>query len=141
LRMSQEEIKQEYKQTKGDPQLKGEIKRRQRSMAMRRMMEDLKKADVVITNPTHYAVGIKYDPLKFEAPFVVAKGQNEIAFKIKEIAQENDIVIMENKPLARALYAQVDLGQVVPSDLYKAVAEVIAFVYKLKKKSFNSTAG
>lgn len=140
LRMSHQEIKEEYKQTEGDPQLKAQIKKRQRMLAMRRMMEDLKQADVVITNPTHYAVALKYDLAVHSAPYVVAKGQNEIALRIRAIAEENKIVIMENKPLARALYAQVDLGQVVPTDLYKAVAEVLAFVYKLNKRKRHYTA-
>ncbi|NLI94185.1 MAG: flagellar biosynthesis protein FlhB [Peptococcaceae bacterium] len=134
LRMSHDEIKEEYKQTEGDPQLKAQIKKRQRMMAMRRMMEDLKQADVVVTNPTHYAVALKYDPSKHPAPYVVAKGQDEIARRIRALAEENNIMIMENKPLARALHAQVDLGQVVPADLYKAVAEVLALVYKLNKR-------
>lgn len=134
LRMSHEEIKEEYKQTEGDPQLKAQIKKRQRMMAMRRMMEDLKQADVVVTNPTHYAVALKYEPSKHAAPYVVAKGQNELALRMRAIAEENNIVIMENKPLARSLYGQVDLGQVVPADLYKAVAEVLAFVYKINKR-------
>jgi len=137
LRMSHEEIKEEYKQTEGDPQVKSQIKKRQRMMAMRRMMEDLKKADVVVTNPTHYAVALKYDLTKHAAPFVVAKGQDEVALKIKEIARENDIIVMENKPLARSLYNQTELGQVIPADLYKAVAEILAFVYKLNKRKRN----
>ncbi|NLL52148.1 MAG: flagellar biosynthesis protein FlhB [Peptococcaceae bacterium] len=134
LRMSHEEIKEEFKQSEGDPQVKAQIRKRQRMMAMRRMMEDLKEADVVVTNPTHLAVALKYDQSKYPAPYVVAKGQGEVAMRIKTIAQENGIVIMENKPLARALYSQVELGQVVPSDLYKAVAEVLAFVYRLNKR-------
>lgn len=140
MRMSHEEIKEEYKQAEGDPQLKGQIRKRQRMIAMRRMMEDLKQADVVITNPTHFAVALKYDLSKHPAPFVVAKGQDEIALRIRAIAEESNIVIMENKPLARALYAQVDLGEVVPADLYKAVAEVLAFVYKLNKRKRSYTA-
>ncbi|MDA8229147.1 MAG: flagellar biosynthesis protein FlhB [Desulfitobacterium hafniense] len=134
LRMSHEELKQEYKQTEGNPQLKSEIKKKQRAMAMRRMMQDLKKADVVVTNPTHYAVALRYDPLENKAPYVVAKGIDQIALRIKELAKEHDIITMENKPLARALYAQVEIGEGVPADLYKAVAEVLAFVYRLKKK-------
>lgn len=134
LRMSHEEIKEEFKQTEGDPQLKAQMKKRQKLIAMRRMMEDLKQADVVITNPIHFAVALKYDPQKFDAPYVVAKGQDEVALRMKEIARENDIVIMENKPLARSLYAQVEIGQVIPADLYKAVAEVLAFVYKINKR-------
>jgi flagellar biosynthetic protein FlhB len=138
--MSHEEVKEEFKQTEGDPLVKAEIKKKQRSLAVRRMMEDLKQADVVITNPTHLAVAIKYDPEKYEAPYVLAKGQGQVAQRIKEIAREHDILIMENKPLAQALYAQVELGEVVPRDLYKAVAEVLAFVYKFsrRKKSYIS---
>ncbi len=139
LRMSHQEIKEEFKQTEGDPQLKAQIKRRQRELAMRRMMEDLKGADVVITNPTHFSVALKYDAQKYSAPYVVAKGQNEIALKIREIAKENNIIIMEDKHLARALYSQVEIGQTVPADLYKAVAEVLAFVYRInKRKKFYS---
>ncbi|TGE32626.1 flagellar biosynthesis protein FlhB [Desulfosporosinus sp. Sb-LF] len=134
LRMSHEELKQEYKQTEGNPQLKAEIKKRQRAMAMSRMMQDLKKADVVVTNPTHFAVALRYDIKEQKAPYVVAKGQDQVALRIRELAKEYDLVIMENKPLARALYAQVDIGQGIPADLYKAVAEVLAFVYRLKKK-------
>jgi flagellar biosynthetic protein FlhB len=104
------------------------------------MMEDLKQADVVITNPTHFAVALKYDQSKHPAPYVVAKGQDEIALRIKAIAQENNIVLMENKPLARTLYAQVELGQAVPPELYKAVAEVLAFVYRLNKRKKHYSA-
>jgi flagellar biosynthetic protein FlhB len=134
LKMTQEELKQEFKQTEGDPELKGEIKKRQRAISMRRMMEDLKKADVVITNPTHYAIALRYDLAEHSAPYVVAKGQDVLAQRIKELAKEYEIVIMENKPLARTLYDQAEIGQVVPPELYKAVAEVLAFVYRLKKK-------
>lgn len=134
LKMSHEELKQEYKQTEGNPQLKAEIKRKQRAMAMQRMMQDLKTADVVITNPTHFAVALRYDPQKNSAPYVVAKGADEIALRIKQLAKEYGITTMENKPLARALFAQTEIGQGVPADLYKAVAEVLAFVYRLKRK-------
>lgn len=134
LRMSHEEMKQEYKQTEGNPQIKGEIKRKQRAIAMSRMMQDLKKADVVVTNPTHFAVALCYNPEENAAPYVVAKGADQVALRIREHAKEYGIVIMENKPLARALFAQVEIGQAVPADLYKAVAEVLAFVYRLKKK-------
>lgn len=134
LRMSHEEMKQEYKQTEGNPQIKGEIKKKQRAMAMSRMMQDLKMADVVVTNPTHFAVALCYNPKENTAPYVVAKGADQVALRIREHAKEYGIVIMENKPLARALFAQVEIGQAVPADLYKAVAEVLAFVYRLKKK-------
>lgn len=134
LKMSHEEMKQEYKQTEGNPQLKAEIKRKQRAIAMRRMMQDLKTADVVITNPTHFAVAVRYDPNISVTPYVVAKGADELALHIRRIAKEYDIIIMENRPLARALYAQAEIGQSIPLNLYKAVAEVLAFVYRLKKK-------
>ncbi|AET70277.1 flagellar biosynthetic protein FlhB [Desulfosporosinus orientis DSM 765] len=134
LRMSHEDLKQEYKQTEGNPELKAELKKRQRSLAMSRMMQDLKTADVVVTNPTHYAVALRYDVKVQKAPFVVAKGQDQVALRIRELAKEYDLVIMENKPLARTLYSQVEIGQEIPADLYKAVAEVLAFVYRLKKK-------
>jgi len=134
LKMSHEEMKQEYKQTEGNPQIKAEIRRKQRAMAMRRMMQDLKTADVVVTNPTHFAVALRYDPKENSAPYVVAKGADEVAQRIKQLAKEYGITIMENKPLARALFAQTEIGQGVPADLYKAVAEVLAFVYRLKRK-------
>jgi len=136
LKMSREELKQEFKQTEGNPELKSEMKRRQRAIAMRRMMQDLKTADVVVTNPTHYAVALRYDPKENSAPVIVAKGADEIARRIKELAKEYGIVIVENKPLARALFNQTEIGQTVPTELYKAVAEVLAFVYRLKRKKF-----
>jgi flagellar biosynthetic protein FlhB len=98
------------------------------------MMQDLKKADVVVTNPTHFAVALRYNLKEKKAPYVVAKGQDEVARRMRELAWEYEIVVMENKPLARALYSQVEIGQIIPGDLYKAVAEVLAFVYRLKKK-------
>lgn len=134
LKMSHEELKQEFKQTEGNPELKSEIKKRQKAMAMSRMMQDMKKADVVVTNPTHFAVALRYDQSVQKAPYVVAKGQDQVALRMRELAKEYDLVIMENKPLARALYAQVEIGQGIPADLYKAVAEVLAFVYRLKKR-------
>lgn len=132
LKMSKQEIKDEYKQSEGDPQIKGKIKERQRQAAMRRMMQDVPKADVIITNPTHFAIAIKYDDSKFDAPYVLAKGKNLIALKIREKAGEFDIPIVENKPLARALYDVVEIGFEIPLDLYEAVAEVLAYVYSLK---------
>ncbi|MCM1089663.1 MAG: flagellar biosynthesis protein FlhB [Butyrivibrio sp.] len=134
MRMTKQEIKDEYKQTEGDPQIKGKIRQRMREASQRRMMQDLPRADVVITNPTHYAVAIKYDPEVADAPLVLAKGEDYLAAKIKEIAKENHIEIVENKPLARMLYANVDVGQAVPPELYQAVAEVLAFVYHLQGK-------
>lgn len=134
LRMSKQDIKDEYKKTEGDPFIKGKIKEKQRRMAMMRMMQEIPKADVIITNPTHYAVAIKYDDKQMEAPTVIAKGTDYVALKIKEKGKEHGITVMENKPLARALYAQVDIGKSIPADLFQAVAEVLAFVYKAKGK-------
>ena len=134
LRMSKQDIKDEYKNIEGDPLIKSKIKQRQREMAMQRMMAEVPNADVVITNPTHYAIAIKYDESKVDAPFVVAKGVDFVAQKIKFIAKENDVVTIENRPLARALYDQTEIGQVIPEDFFKAVAEILAFVYKTKGK-------
>jgi len=134
MRMTKQEIKEEYKQAEGDPQIKGKIKQRMMQASRRRMMQDLPKADVVITNPTHYAVAIRYDATEADAPIVLAKGADYMAQKIKEVARENHIEIVENKPLARMLYANVDIGQAVPPELYQAVAEVLAFVYHLQGK-------
>lgn len=132
LMMSKQEVKEEYKQTEGDPFIKGKIKEKQRKIAMSRMMQDVPKADVIITNPTHYAVAIKYDNDKFEAPYVVAKGVDIIAGNIKKIAIENTIPIVENKLLARTIYDSIEIGEVITEDLYEAVAEVLAYVYSLK---------
>ncbi|MDD4601079.1 MAG: flagellar biosynthesis protein FlhB [Negativicutes bacterium] len=133
IKMSKQEVKEEYKQMEGNPQLKSKIKERQRAFAMQRMMQEVPKADVVITNPTHYAIALKYDQ-SMAAPIVVAKGQDFLAQRIKETAKENKVTIVENKPLARALYRAVDVGSSVPAELYQAVAEVLAYVYRLKKR-------
>jgi flagellar biosynthesis protein FlhB len=132
LKMTKQEIKEEYKQMEGNPEIKSRIKQKQRQMSMRRMMQDIPKADVVITNPTHFAVAIKYDVQKSSAPFVVAKGQDFIALRIKQIALDNKVQIVENRPLARTLYSTVDIGEAIPPELYQAVAEILAFVYNLK---------
>lgn len=134
MKMTKQEVKDEYKNQEGDPQIKGKQKQRMREASMRRMMQQLPEADVVITNPTHYAVAIKYDADKYDAPYVLAKGENYLAQRIKDVAKENDIEIVENKPLARMLYANVEVGGFVPPELYQAVAEVLAFVYHLKGK-------
>jgi flagellar biosynthetic protein FlhB len=133
LRMTKQEIKDEYKNTEGDPLIKARIRRMQRDIARKRMMAEVPKADVVITNPTHLAIAIKYDAVKMLAPIVVAKGANIIAEKIKEVAGENDVPIVENKPLAQVLYKMVDINEAIPEDLYRAVAEVLAFVYEQKQ--------
>ena len=135
MRMTKQEVKDEYKNQEGDPQVKGKQKQRMQEASRRRMMQQLPEADVVITNPTHYAVAIKYDPDKYDAPYVIAKGEDFLAQKIKEIAREHDVEIVENKPLARMLYANVDIGGLIPPELYQSVAEVLAFVYHLKGKA------
>lgn len=135
MKMTKQEVKDEYKNQEGDPQVKGKQKQRMREASTRRMMQQLPEADVVITNPTHYAVAIKYDPDRYDAPYVLAKGEDFLAQRIKGIAKENDIEIVENKPLARMLYANVDIGELVPPELYQAVAEVLAFVYHLKGRA------
>lgn len=134
LKMTKQEVKDEFKQQEGDPQIKGKIRQRMQEASRRRMMQNLPKADVVITNPTHYAVAIVYDAEKYDAPMVVAKGADYLAQRIKEVARENDVEIVENVPLARTLYANVEVGELVPPELYQAVAEVLAFVYRLKGK-------
>ncbi|TYQ13175.1 UNVERIFIED_CONTAM: flagellar biosynthetic protein FlhB [Acetivibrio alkalicellulosi] len=134
LKMSKQEIKEEHKQAEGNPEVKSKIKEKQRQISMRRMLQDIPQADVVITNPTHYAVAIKYDAQTSDAPVVVAKGQDYIALRIREVAKENEIEIVENKPLARSLYETVEIGGRVPPELYQAVAEILAFVYGLKQK-------
>lgn len=134
MKMTKQEVKDEYKNQEGDPQVKAKQKQRMREASMRRMMSQLPEADVVITNPTHYAVAIKYDPEKYDAPYVLAKGEDYLAQRIKDMAKENEIEIVENKPLARMLYANVEVGGLIPPELYQAVAEVLAFVYHLKGK-------
>jgi len=133
--MTKQEIKDEYKQSEGDPLLKAKIKEKQRQISMSRMMQDVPKADVIITNPTHYAVAIQYDSARGDAPLVVAKGQNLVAANIKRVATENEVPIVENKPLARALHAQVEIGEFIPPDLYEATAEVLAYVFRMKKNN------
>lgn len=134
MRMTKQEVKEEFKNQEGNPEIKGRIRQKMREVSQRRMMQSLPQADVVITNPTHYAVAVKYDPDSAEAPIVIAKGADYLALKIKEIAKENKIELVENKPLARMLYANVDVGAEVPPELYGAVAEVLAYVYHLQGK-------
>lgn len=134
LKMSKQDIKDEYKNVEGDPKIKSRIKQKQRELAMRRMMQEVPKADVVITNPTHYAIALKYDENSMDAPVVIAKGVDFVAQKIKLIAKEHDIVMVENRPLARALYDQVEIGEQVPEEFFKAVAEILAYVYRIKRK-------
>ena len=134
IRMSKQEIKEEHKQMEGDPKIKSKIRQKQRELARSRMMSSVPKADVVVTNPTEVAIAIQYDQKTMIAPVVVAKGEGFVAQKIRDLAKEHKIPIVENKPLARALLAQVEVGEGIPEDLYRAVAEVLAFVYRLKNK-------
>ncbi|MHB1392448.1 MAG: flagellar biosynthesis protein FlhB [Clostridia bacterium] len=134
IRMSKQEIKDEYKLIEGNPQIKSKIREKQRQLALRRMMAEVPNADVIITNPTHFAIAVKYDANASDAPMVIAKGKDLIAQKIKETAKQNNVPVVENKPLAQALYKSVDIGEKIPSELYKAVAEVLAFVYSLREK-------
>ena len=134
LKMTKQEIKDEMKQHEGDPLIKVRIRRLQREMAHARMLQEVEHADVVVTNPTHLAVALKYDSETMPAPMVVAKGQRLMAERIKEIAKEAGVPIVENKPLAQALYKSVEIGMEIPAKLFKAVAEVLAYVYKLKGK-------
>ncbi len=132
MKMTKQEVKDEYKNTEGDPQIKGRIRQKMREASQRRMMQDVPKADVVITNPTHFAVAIKYDAEVTKAPVVLAKGEDYLAQKIKEVAREHNVEIVENKPLARMLYHNVDIGAEIPPELYQSVAEVLAMVYHMK---------
>ncbi|EOX5590620.1 flagellar biosynthesis protein FlhB [Campylobacter upsaliensis] len=136
LKMSKQEIKDEYKQMEGDPQVKGRIRRLQMEAARRRMVQDVAGADVVITNPTHYAVALRYDTTKENAPRVVAKGVDFLALRIKEMAYKHNVIVYENPPLARQLYKDCDLDQLIPRELFKAVSEVFKFVYQANKKKF-----
>lgn len=134
LKMSKYDVKQEYKETEGDPLIRSRQRQIQREVAMRRMMAEVPKADVIITNPTHFAVALRYEVDIMDAPVVIAKGQDYMAAKIREIADEYGIMIVDNPLLARTLYNSVEIGQEVPEELYHAVAEVLAFVYRQKKK-------
>ncbi len=134
MKMTKQEVKEEYKNAEGDPEIKGKIKARMREASQRRMMQAIPKADVVITNPTHYAVAIRYDTEVAPAPIVVAKGSDYLAQKIKQIARENNVEIVEDKPLARMLFANVDVDKQIPPELYQAVAEILAMVYHAQGK-------
>lgn len=134
MKMTKQEVKDEYKNTEGNPEIKGRQRQRMREASRQRMMQDVPKTDVVITNPTHLAVAIKYDAEKAKAPVVLAKGEDYLAQKIREKAKENGIEIVENKPLARMLYANVEIGEEIPPELYQAVAEILAMVYNMKNK-------
>lgn len=134
MRMTKQEIKEEVKSREGDPLIKARIRKIQKEMANKRMMSDVPKADVIITNPTHLAIAIKYDPTQFAAPVILAKGADQMAKKIRELALEHEIPVVENKPLARTIYKTLEVGQTIPRELFEAVAEVLAYVFKLRKK-------
>ncbi len=133
IRMSKEEVKDEFKQMEQDPQIKGEIRKRGRAIALSRMMKNVPTADVIITNPTHYAVALRYDALTMQAPQVVAKGVDNLALRIRELATENDVPIVENRELARTIYNVVEVDEYIPNSLFAAVAEVLAYVYRLRR--------
>jgi len=131
MKMSKQEIKEEYKQIEGDPQIKGKIKEMQRRMAQSRMMQQVPQADVVIRNPNHFAVALRYKLGQDNAPIVLAKGMDELALRIVRVAEEHSVTVIENVPVARALYAQADLNREIPPELYTAVAEVMVYIYRL----------
>ena len=129
LRMSKQDIKDEYKKSEGDPFIKGQRRQKQRELAMNRMIQEVPKADVLITNPTHFAIAIRYDMETMDAPQVIAKGKDYIALKMREIAKEHQVMTVENKPLARALFAAVEIGDSIPEEMFHAVGEILAYVY------------
>jgi flagellar biosynthetic protein FlhB len=134
IKMTKQEVFEEMKQSEGDPQVKGQIKAKQREIARRRMMRDVPKADVIITNPTHFAVAIRYDADTMAAPTVIAKGQRLMALKIRSIAEAHGIPIIENPPVARLIYRTVEIGEAIPEELYQTVAEILAYVFQMSKR-------
>jgi flagellar biosynthetic protein FlhB len=138
MRMTKQEVKEEFKESEGKPEVKGRIRQLQREMARGRMLEQVPQADVVVTNPTHFAVALKYDQLKMGAPRVVAKGTDLIAARIRELAAENKVPIFEAPPLARALYHTTELDHEIPGGLYRAVAQVLAYIYQLRTATADS---
>ena len=137
MKMSKQEIKDEYKQIEGNPQIKGRQRNVQQQRARQRMMQNVPEADVVIRNPTHFAVALKFDRDKDRAPKVIAKGMDQLALRIVKVAEENDVYVTEDRPLARALYDAVEVGEEIPEEFYKAIAKILAFVYNLKEKNKN----
>ncbi|MBU6235956.1 MAG: flagellar type III secretion system protein FlhB, partial [Alphaproteobacteria bacterium] len=134
MRMSRQEIKDEYKQTEGDPHVKSRLRQLRMEKSRKRMMQNVPNSTVVVTNPTHFAVALRYEPDEMDAPVCVAKGQDLVALRIREIAEENGVIIVENPPLARTLFKVLDIDDVIPPEHYKAVAEVISYVFRMKKK-------
>ena len=139
LKMTKQELKEELKQTEGDPLLRSRVRQIQRDMSQARMMENVPKADVVVTNPTHFAVALEYDREVMSAPRLVAKGADYLAARIREIARENDVPLVENPAVAREIYAQVEVGEEIPEEFFRAVAEILAYVYRLKGKDVEAT--
>lgn len=133
MRMSRQEIKDEHRQTEGDPMMRAKLRQLRMQKAQRRMMQNVPRADVIITNPTHFAVALQYDPLTMDAPVCVAKGVDEVALRIREVAKEHKIQIVENRPLARALFDTVEIDEIIPVEHYKAVAEIISYVFRMRK--------
>ncbi len=134
MRMTKQELKDEYKQTEGDPHVRAKLRQLRQEKARARMMQAVPEADVIITNPTHYSLALKYEPEEMDAPILVAKGVDELAMRIREVAKEEDIPLYENKPLARVLYDTVEVDQMIPPEHYQAVAEVISYIFQLKEK-------
>ena len=134
LKMTKQEVKDEYRDQEGDPMVKGQRRRMARSLVQRRMMADIPTADVIITNPTHFAIALRYDKMRDAAPVVIAKGVDSLAHRIRAVAEKHDVTIVENPPLARALYRTVELGQIIPAELFRAVAEVLAYVYRKREE-------
>ena len=133
--MTKQEVKDEMKQSEGDPQIKGKIRQKQRQMAMAGMMQEVPKADVIVTNPTHFAVALKYDAAAgYEAPRVTAKGEDEAAFSMRRIAEENGVPVVENRPVARGLYANTDVGDIIPEEYFRIIADIYAHVMNLHKR-------
>jgi flagellar biosynthetic protein FlhB len=140
LKMSKKELKEEYRQYEGDPYVRSRIRQRQRQLSVSRMMQEVPKADVVITNPTHYAVALRYLPGEMPAPVIIAKGIDNLALRIKALAEEHKIIIYEDPALAQALYKSVDVGKIIPPELYEAVARVLAFIYRLQPARWERTS-
>lgn len=134
LKMTKQEVKEEYKMTEGNPEIKGRIRRIQKQMAMSRMMQSVPEADVVVRNPTHFAVALKYDPERHGAPVVLAMGQDHLAFRIIKVAEEHGVSVLEDRPLARALYASCEIGREIPAEFYGAVAELLVYIYRLNHR-------
>ena len=134
MRMSKQELKDEYKQTEGDPHVRARLRQLRQEKARTRMIQAVPEADVIITNPTHYSLALKYDPEEMDAPVLIAKGVDDLAMRIREVAKETDIPLYENRPLAHVLYDTVEVDEVIPPEHYQAVAEVISYIFQLREK-------